>query len=203
MTPAIRMPTMHQPEQRLTDYKAQKATREAPIIALLSTVMVGVLSSVVASTLAVRGFIGQYVPNFFPDYFPWHLGTMPLYTPWAMWKAYDQFYQYPMPHPFFATAGVTVATTLGIVVHQLLRSGKGDLRHNVHTWRPSLETGILYKIIASKESANVGQYIPPARVWATPQDRGRETSGSGEGGPAHLSGPVSLGRRAGICHAEG
>lgn len=92
---------MHQPEQRLTDYKAQKATREAPIIALLSTVMVGVLSSVVASTLAVRGFIGQYVPNFFPDYFPWHLGTMPLYTPWAMWKAYDQFYQYPMLHPFF------------------------------------------------------------------------------------------------------
>ena len=98
---------MHQPEQRLTDYKAQKATREAPIIALLSTVMMGVLSSVVASTLAVRGFIGQYVPNFFPDYVPWHLVTMPLYTPWA----------------------------LGCI--SSCDRERGDLRHNVHTWRTS------------------------------------------------------------------
>ena len=75
---------MHQPEQRITDYKAQKAARETPVLALLSTVAVGAISSIAAATIAVRTIIGQYVQNFFPGYTPLHLGTMQLYTPWTL-----------------------------------------------------------------------------------------------------------------------
>ncbi|MGK9453229.1 hypothetical protein ACSSZE_18555 [Acidithiobacillus caldus] len=57
---------MHLPEQRITDYKAQKAGREAPVLTLLSTVAVVVILSIAAATIAFRAIIGQFVQNFFP-----------------------------------------------------------------------------------------------------------------------------------------
>lgn len=161
---------MHQPEQRLTDYKAQKAAREAPVLALLSTVAVGAISSIAAATIAVRTIIGQYVPNFFAGYTPLHLGTMPLYTPWAIYKAYTAYYQYPMiQHVAAVTAGVTVAATLGMGVYQFMRTGKimksvyeSDLHGSAH-WATEKEVRDMAllsdpKKPASRRTCYVGGY---------------------------------------------
>ncbi|MGC9217593.1 type IV secretory system conjugative DNA transfer family protein [Acidithiobacillus sp.] len=131
---------MHTPEQNVLDYKSQKAARDAPFIGMALTAMTGVFGSFLWSTMAIRFFIGKYTANFFPGYVSLKIGSIPLYSPYALYKAYMAYYQYPMmQHTFFTAATVIVVTTLAVATWQFITIGrkqeaiyKTDLHGSAH-----------------------------------------------------------------------
>lgn len=116
---------MHTPNQNVIDYKAQKAAREAPFLALILTIMAAVFGSYAFSSLAVLVFMGKYARNFFQGYNPTHLGPLSIYGPYAMYKAYMAYWQYPMmQHAAFSAATLTILGTVVVAVFQFISSGK-------------------------------------------------------------------------------
>lgn len=137
---------MHTPNQNVIDYRAQKAARDAPFLAVALTVITAVFGSYAFSTLAVMVFMGKYSRNFFQGYVPLHLGSLPLYSPYAIYKAYMTYWQYPMmQHVTFSAATLTVIAVVSVAVFQFISSGKKqkalyetDLHGSAH-WATSKE----------------------------------------------------------------
>ncbi len=116
---------MHAPDQNILDYKAQRNARSAANIALALTVMAGVFGSFLFSTIAVKLFIGKYTANFFPGYVTLKAGSLPIYSPYALYHAYTQFWTYPMmQHAFYFAAATTIISTLAVAVWQFIAVGK-------------------------------------------------------------------------------
>ncbi len=136
---------MHAPEQNILDYKAQRAARNAGNMAAALTAMTALFSSFGFSTIAVKLFIGKYIPNFFPGYVPLHAGNLPVYTPYALYRAYTSFWKYPMmQHAFYFAAAGMLLCTLGVAVWQFIEVGKkqnvlynNDLHGSAHWATPS------------------------------------------------------------------
>ena len=116
---------MHAPDQNILDYKAQRDARSAANIAIGLTAMTGIFGSFGFSTLAVRLFIGKYTANFFPGYISLKAGSLPLYSPYALYHAYTRFWHYPMmQHAFYFAAATTIISTLAVAVWQFIVVGK-------------------------------------------------------------------------------
>ena len=166
---------MHAPEQNILDYKAQRDARNAANLAMALTVMTGVFSSFGFSTLAVRLFITPYAANFFPGYVPLKAGSLPVYSPYALYHAYTQFWHYPMmQHAFYFAAAGMIFSTLAVAVWQFVAVGKKqksmfetDLHGSAH-WATPKEVSQIALLPASKGK-------PPRRicyVGGYPDDRG-------------------------------
>ncbi len=137
---------MHAPEQNILDYRAQRNARNAANIAIGLTAMTTLFGSFGFSTLAVKLFIGRYTANFFPGYVSLKAGSLSLYSPYALYHAYTQFWKYPMmQHAFYFAAGGTILSTLAVAVWQFITVGKkqrsmfeSDLHGSAH-WATAKE----------------------------------------------------------------
>ncbi len=106
--------------------------------------MTAIFGSFLFSTLAVDLFIGKYVKNFFPNYVPYKAGSWDIYSPYALYKAYMAYWQYPMmQHTLYAAAGALLVSTLSVAVWQFIVSGKkqkalyeNDLHGSAHWATP-------------------------------------------------------------------
>ncbi|MHB1642327.1 MAG: type IV secretory system conjugative DNA transfer family protein, partial [Acidithiobacillus sp.] len=167
---------MHAPEQNILDYKAQRDARNAANIALALTVMAGLFGSFGFSTLAVRLFIGRYTANFFPGYVPLKAGSLPIYSPYALYRAYTRFWHYPMmQHAFYFAAATTIIGTLAVAVWQFIVVGKKqrsmfetDLHGSAH-WATAKEVAQMALLPDGKS----GQSRRICYVGGYPDDKGK------------------------------
>lgn len=173
---------MHAPEQNILDYQTQRRARQAANIALAMTAMTGVFGSFAFSTLAVRLFISPYTANFFPGYVPLKAGSLPVYSPLALYKAYKHFWHYPMmQHAFWFAAGATVLSTLSVAVWQFIVAGKkqravfeSDLHGSAH-WATLKE--VQQMALLPDPKAKPSRAAKPSKricyVGGYPDDRGK------------------------------
>ena len=173
---------MHAPEQNILDYTAQRNARNAANIAIGLTAMTGLFGSFGFSTLAVRLFISPYVKNFFPGYVSLKAGSLSLYSPYALYHAYTQFWHYPMMrHAFWFAAGGTILSTLAVAVWQFIAVGKkqrslfeSDLHGSAH-WATAKEVARMALLPANKSK-------PSRRICYV----GGYPDGPAGGGKGHL-----------------
>ena len=167
---------MHAPEQNVLDYKVQRDARNAATFAIIFVVMTALFGSYLWTALAVKYFMGKYVANFFPGYVPMKgFFGVSLYSPFALYQAYMQYYKYPiMQDTFYTAASITAVTTLAVAVWQFFASDKKqkaiyqtDLHGSAHWATPKeVEQMALFPAKGAKPSKRI------CYVGGYPDDRG-------------------------------